>query len=229
MKKLIFIPLLILITSVMAQESNTLLFRVGFGTYSMKSQKQFQQDFLRSSKIPFVNVHNFPAFPTFGGSLGIRVSPSASIGLWAEYASTGGRLHYKDYSGHAVLDQVLKTFQAGPFIQYNINKSTSWPIYLTLHSSIAPTNEHIRSEVKVGNQTVKESYKLNSLNYGLRPGFMMSRQVSAMVFQLGIGTELQLHGTLKENKDLYFKTSDGKEMVAQWDGLRLTFGIGFKL
>jgi len=48
---------------------------------------------------------------------------------------------------------------------------------------------------------------------------------------LGIGTELQLHGTLKDakNKDLYYQTRDGKDLLAQWDGLRFTFGTGFKL
>lgn len=231
MKRFLFIPIFIFYTTALAQESSSILFRVGMGTYSMKSQKQFQKDYDRSSKIRHADVHTFPAFPTVGGSVGIRLSSAASLGLWAEYCSTGGRLHYKDYSGHSVMDQRLKSFQIGPFIQYRFVKSASWPLYFTFHSSIANTKENMRTELKVGTQSFKESYDLKSLNYGFRPGIMLGHHVHALLFQLGIGTEFQLHGTLKEakDKDVYFKTSDGKDLVAQWDGLRLTLGIGFKL
>jgi hypothetical protein len=33
----------------------------------------------------------------------------------------------------------------------------------------------------------------------------------------------------KNNKNLIFRTSDGQDLNAQWDGMRLTFGIGFQL
>lgn len=231
MKKLIFIPLLFIISSVLAQESNSLIFRVGMGTYSMKTQKNFQEDYRRSSIIRHASVHSFPAFPTFGGSAGIKVSPSTSIGLWGEYSSTGGRLHYQDYSGYSVMDQVLSAFQIGPFMQTRLIKSTSWPVYFTLHSSIVNTKEKLSSDLKVGNQSYKETYNLKSLNYSIRPGIMLAHSINSMIFQLGVGSELQLHGTLKDEKkrDLMFRTSDGKDLTAQWDGMRVTFGIGFKL
>lgn len=231
MKKVILIPLLFLCSFASAQESHALLFRVGLGTYSMKTQKQFQKDFIRNSKIRMMPVHSFPAFPTFGTSLGFKVSPSVSLGAWGEYASTGGRLHYGDYSGYSQMDQVLKSFQAGPFIQYRIVKSSSWPLYLSLHSSLAHTTEKLTSEIEVGGQFNSESYKLRSLNFTLRPGVILAHQINVFVLQMGIGSEFQLAGDLKDvkDKDLLFRTSDGTNLTAQWDGLRLTFGFGFKL
>lgn len=231
MKAYIFIPLILLFFSTYGQESNSIMFHAGIGTYSMKSQKLFQQDFNKNSPVQFAKVHSFPAFPTFGGSFGIRVTDRASLGLWAEYASTGGRLHYKDYSGYALMDQVLKSFQVGPFMQYRISKSVDWPIYVTLHSSVASTSQKLTSEIEIEGNFEGEQFKLRSINYGLRPGLMIAKELKPFIFQFGLGAEFQLHGDMKiaSNKDLILKTSDGKPLVSQWDGLRMTFGIGFKL
>jgi hypothetical protein len=231
MKVYVLIPLILLFSSAFAQESNSILFRAGIGTYSMQSQKQFQQEFNRNSPIRFAYVHSFPAFPTFGGSLGFKVSEKASLGLWAEFASTGGRLHYKDYSGYALMDQVLRSFQVGPFIQYRINKSVEWPIYATFHTSLANINQKLTSEIEIEGEFDSEQYKLKAINYGFRPGIMISRELKPFIFQFGVGAELQFHGDMKvdSNKDLNFQTSDGKSLVSQWDGLRMTLGVGFKL
>ena len=231
MKAYLILLMFFLFSTAFAQESNSLLFRIGVGTYSMKSQKLLQQDFNNNSRIPFRAVHSFPPFMTFGGSFGVKISERASLGLWAEYASTGGRLSYKDYSGYAKIDQVLNSFQIGPFAQYRINKSIDWPIYITMHSSLARTNQKLSSEVEVGSAFEKENYTLKSINYGLRPGIMLARDLKPFTFQLGIGAELQFHGDMdvKSNDNLIFTTSDGEKLVSQWDGLRLTLGIGFKL
>ncbi|GGF50759.1 hypothetical protein [Echinicola rosea] len=231
MKVFVFVPLLLLFSLSYAQESNTLMFRVGMGTYSMKSQKLFQQDFMKNSPIPYAKTHTFPPFATFGSALGFNVSKHASIGLWVEYTSTGGRLHYQDYSGHALMDQVLKSFQIGPFMQYRINKSVEWPIYLTLHSSVASISEEMTSEFEIEDNFESENYKLKGINYGLRPGIIIAHEVKPFIIQFGLGGEIQFHGDMKvvSDNDITFRTSDGNNLASQWDGLRMTLGIGFKL
>lgn len=230
MKAYLILLLFFLFSTAFAQESNSLLFRVGVGTYSMKSQKLLQQDFNTNSRIPFRAVHSFPPFMTFGGSFGVRISERASVGLWAEYASTGGRLSYSDYSGHATIDQALNSYQIGPFAQYRINKSIDWPIYVTLHSSLVRTNQKLTSEIEVGANIDKENFTMKSTNYGLRPGIMLTRDLHPFTFQAGLGAELQFHGDMDvKSNNAIFTTSDGKNLVSQWDGLRLTLGIGFKL
>ena len=212
-----------------AQEYSTLVFRVGMGNYSMKSQKLFQQDFLRQSGIPYRKVHEFPNFPTFGAAAGFRIEPKASIGIWFEFASTGGRLHLKDYSGHALMDQVLTSFQGGPFAQYRINKSEEWPLYVTAHGSVATVSEKIKSEIQLGGRPEIEQVKLKATNIGIRPGVMLSHAVEVFNFQFGFGAEFRSNGKLKDNKGQYFRTSDGKNLTAEWNGWRMTLGVGIEL
>jgi|GEM_PF-4225178 len=217
----------VLCLSAQAQEKSTLIFRIGMGSYAMKSQKLFQNDFSKRLDIPFRKVHEFPNFPTYGGALGFRISAAASVGLWGEFSSTGGRIHYSDYSGHALMDQVLTSFQAGPYIQLRLNVSDSWPFYFTAHGSVATTTENIKSEFKIGSQSVKEQIRLTATNIGFRPGLMLGHPVGVFNFQFGLGAEIQSARELTDNKENVLKTSDRKELTAQWSGWRMTLGVGF--
>lgn len=231
MKVYFTILLFFLVSFVTAQESVSLVFRFGMANYSMKSQKLFQQDLNRISPVPFRTVHAFPSFNTFGGSFGFSISKRVSLGLWGEYTSTGGRLSYGDYSGFARIDQELKVSQIGPFAQVQLNKSKGWPIYATMHTSLASTNQKLTSILEVGTFKEYENYSLKSINVGLRPGIMLTRDLYPFTIQAGLGAEMQFHGDMKSNtnQQLVFQTSDGKNLISQWDGLRVTFGIGLKL
>jgi hypothetical protein len=228
MKYCILIILVIISSSVFAQEENMVSFKTGIGTYSMKAQKQFQKDYKKFSNLPFAQVHSFPAFPTFGGTISFRTSKRSSIGIWTEFASNGGRLHYQDYSGHILMDQILTSIQGGPFVQYPINQSTTWPFYLTLNGSLVSTREKIYTEIVVSDQLSSQTVKLKALDFGLRPGLMISHKLSPIIIQLGIGYEFQFHKDMTDikNKDLTIVTSDNKPLIAQWDGLRVNLGIG---
>lgn len=87
------------------------------------------------------------------------------------------------------------------------------------------------SEIEIEGQLDSEDYKLKATNYGLRPGIMIGHELKPFIFQFGLGAEFQFHGDMKvdTNQDLIFKTSDGKNLVSQWDGLRMTLGVGIKL
>lgn len=206
-----------------------LVFCVGMGNYSMQSQKVFQQDFLQESEIPFRKVHVFPNFPTFGGAAGFSIAPKASVGAWFEFASTGGRLHYKDYSGYALMDQALTSFQGGPFAQYRVNKSEEWPLYVTAHGSVATVTGKIKSEFQLVGVPEVEEVKLKAINLGIRPGLMLGHVVGIFNFQVGLGAEIRSQDTLQDNEDQFFRTSDGKNLTAEWNGWRMTLGVGIEL
>ncbi|MCC5938398.1 MAG: hypothetical protein JJU34_14060 [Lunatimonas sp.] len=220
--------ILLFAASAQAQEGNSLMFRIGIGTYAMHSQKLFQKDFQKGNPIPYGTVHAFPSFPTFGGSMGFGISPSISIGVRAEYASTGGRLHYKDYSGHAVMDQTLSAVQVGPFVQVRANNSPSWPVHLTLFGSAANVVETIQSEVKVGTRLETEKIRLTALNLALRPGIQVGHSVGIFHVLLALEGEIQHANKLTDAQDRYITTSDSKNLVANWGGLRTSLGVGVK-
>jgi hypothetical protein len=203
------------------------LFHVGFGTYRMKMQKKFQEDFLKRNQLPLRVVNKFPPYLSFGASLSFKILPHSAAGIWYEYGSTGGRLHYKDYSGFAFLDQRLTYSQIGVFFSHKINHSVTWPLLLTTHLSTAKTRETVVYEITVGNTTEREQLNLTSMGLSFRPGITLQHNVRRLLFEGNLGIEAQFPGVLKNNKNERFRTSQGEIVTAQWSGVRLQFGVGF--
>jgi hypothetical protein len=205
------------------------LFHTGVGTYRMKEQKELQDDFLKSG-LPWRPVHEFPPYWNFGGSLSFPISPKLQAGGWIEYGSTGGTLHYADYSGSARLDQLLRYTQFGGFLSVRINTRETWPIYFTSHVSIAKTKENLNYQIIIGTSTDEDSQLYTSTNFGFRPGLMIERTIKAWVFQTSLGIEMQVPGILHNTKTgSPLINNDGDFISAQWAGIRAQFGAGFRL
>src|SRR5438477_595073 len=130
----IFIILSFLAGVTSAQQSSVVL-QTGIGSYSMRSQKTFRDEFLTSSGLPMKIVDNFPIYYSFGLKGVFRINDASAVGAMLEYMSTGGRLDYKDYSGHALLDQALKATQYGVYYQFKINHSEIWQLFGTVYAS----------------------------------------------------------------------------------------------
>src|SRR5688500_12260694 len=96
MKLLIFI-LIIPCFSAIAQKSATL--RMGYGTYTMNEMKSFQVDLQKQSEYPMRIIESFPAFVYYEGSLTFPLGNNFICAPNFSYGSTGGRIHYGDYSG----------------------------------------------------------------------------------------------------------------------------------
>lgn len=212
--------------SLHAQES-TITFRWGISTYGMKEQKKLQQDFKASNPaLPWKVVHSFPAYYNFGGNVSIRASQKSSLGVWYEYNSTGGRLHYRDYSGFVYFDQALRSSQVGLHWQHVLKASDSWSVMFTSHFSVVLTKEVVDFAIQIGSDNEMESLTLSSKHLGLRPGFLLQRTLGTFVFQSALGYEFQTRGQLTSKDERYLQDSEGDKVTAQWDGLRLTLGVG---
>ncbi len=228
MKIVAFFLLTLVYTSVMAQE-NIALLQMGVGTYSMKTQKQFQQEYLNQSRIPYKAVHKFPPYYTYGASAGTKITGQSTAGLWFNYASTGGSLDYRDYSGYSRIDQLLICYQYGVFYQYQIAGDARWSLFSSAHASAIFSTASFKKELGIGNTIQSAAMVFKSINFGLRPGLTLQRKIKAIVLQAHVGYELQLHGQLKTKDGLDFTTPLGTRVAAEWDGFRANMGVGFNI
>jgi hypothetical protein len=221
--------LLALMYCVSNAQSNSILFKVGVGTYSMKTQKKFQDEFQQQSGLPLEIVHRFPPYFSFGAELGFKFTDRSVAGVWYDFTSTGGRLHYKDYSATARMDQVLKCSHVGMFFQTRINRSEEWRLFATGHASAVLSKALFSTELSIGNDSDVNQYSFKSTNIGLRPGIMLQRNVKKIILQGNIGYEIQTNDVLHTKDGAKLHTYSGERVSAEWDGLRATVGIGFSL
>jgi len=229
MKKTLLPLLVFCFITMFCKGQVNVLFHTGTGTYWMKEQKELQEDFRNNSELPWQPVHKFPPYWTFGGSLSFQVLPKFRAGGWMEYGSTGGTLHYADYSGSARLDQLLHYTQFGGFLSLQINKSESWPIFFTSHLSVAKTKESLSYEIIVDTSKDEDSQLFESTSFGFRPGLMTEHKIKVWVFQAGVGMELQIPGVLNSKDGYALTNSEGENVRAQWTGIRAQLGVGFQL
>ena len=229
MKKLLTICVLVISTyGICAAQKINVMFHMGAGTFSMKTQKQLQQD-VRESVIPWRPVHEFEPYWIYGGSLSFNINPRVGVSAYFEYGSTGGTLHYSDYSGSARFDQLLryKEWGVGSFLQ--INRSERWPLFVTGHILLAYTRETVSYSVHLGATEEGLSEQLRSTSFGLRPGVMMRHRLKAFVFQGNMGMEVHFPGELANIDGNGFSLQNGNAVNAQWSGLRATLGVGLTL
>ncbi len=212
-----------------AQES-AITFRWGISTFGMKEQRRLQSDFKTNNPtLPWKVVHSFPVYYNFGGNLSIKVSQKSSLGVWYEYNSTGGRLHYKDYSGFVYFDQVLRSSQIGAHWQHLLKGSQQWSLMFTNHVSVVFTKEVVDFAIQIGSDNETETLTLTSKHLGIRPGLLLQRKLGSFLFQSALGYEFQTRGQLTSDDDRYLIDNNGDKVTAQWDGLRLTLGVGILL
>jgi len=218
------------IAAVNAQNS-FVAFKVGAGSYSMGTQKLYQEEFRKDSGLPLKVVDKFPIFPSFGLSMAVKTSRMSSLGLSFEYHSTGGRLDYRDYSGYAKFDQLLNSTQLGLLFQYQITDSEKWPVFLTGYVAKVSTHNSMKSEISLGSNLKSQTLELLSTNYSFRPGVMVQRKIETFILQGFFGYEIQTHGGLhqEDNQNLFLATKSGVPVTAEWDGLRISVGIGLLL
>jgi hypothetical protein len=229
MKKVVITSIVIFLASgFMAAQEVSVAFQMGVATYRMKSQKDLQDDF-RGQVLPWKPVDEFPPYWIYGGSLSLHLAPRFGTSVSFEYGSTGGKLHYEDYSGSAHFTQRLRytQFALGMFVQ--VNRSDRWPIFITVPVSISRTREELSYSVVVGSSKEEDSESFKAINLGIRPGVMMHRRLNAFVFQANLGCELQLPGRLESDGGQILLLENGDNVYAQWSGLRASLGIGLML
>ena len=57
-----------------------------------------------------------------------------------------------NYNHLKVQDQILTSFKGGPFVQYCLNKSVKWPLYIKAHGFVATVTQKSRTEFHLGDQ-----------------------------------------------------------------------------
>jgi len=208
-----------------------LQFSTTYGTYSMKDLKEIQQS-LQIQAQPFSAkiVESFPS--RFGYDVAfIRTNSKRSIGLFYSYQSTGGRIHYEDYSGELKMDQIINGNSIGAFITGDLTKSESYKLYGGIRVGITATNLKLQNTiVALDQQYLSERYKFESLNLFASP--LLGGKVFYNRFYGFLEARYEWHAakgplTLNGDGDVYVTVNSDEKAKADWDGFRASVGIGY--
>ncbi len=225
-----------------AQAQDTYRFTVsgqfGYGQYQMGALKEFQQDiqaFYVSEGLPLQTVHDFPghwdaeiraSIPILNFNNG-KLNIGASLG----YGSTGGRIHYADFSGEIGVDQVLEYRSLGLIFERSFTHTSQSTFYISAKQTLRFTNLDFTEFLALGDTGDSESLSFKSTSFGLQPQLGYAVFIGNTFVRVNAGYQIEIPSglTFSANRNAKLIDSSGDTIGANWSGLRLGFMLGMQI
>lgn len=228
----LLISILLLTVIVCAQDDNNFVrVKLGYGSYDMNDLEDVQNfliDVYSQYQIPVVSVDNFPPFWNFQIQYARKLNNSFSLSGFFGYASTGGRVHYSDYSGEIKSEQLVSANFYGAGGEYIFNPAEPFKYFISFQASIIFSSLELNDMIRIYDETTSSTTKLNSTGIGIEPSAGLEFNLMSILFRFEVGLFLDFEGTFyfEEDPDVEFKI-DGNEISPNWMGYRIGFSIGY--
>jgi hypothetical protein len=204
----------------------------------MSDLKGVQNELLNDmtlNNIPAKIIDSYPSYYGFKGGLLIPLqeqeSYTISAGGIAEYTSTGGRIHYQDYSGEIRADQIVEAWSLGGMIEYKIHYSEVFDLLLQGSTQYFFSSLKYTLILQVGNNNDTEKPQFHSSSFGIEPciiptvkyyGFQLGLSLSYLFF---IPTNLEYD----QVSNAYLLNKHGDKVNIDWSGFRIGVLISYSL
>jgi hypothetical protein len=201
------------------------------GQYSMKEMKKFQHELnedIVSAGIASKAVTTFPMSLQVTVGYDKILSDKYSIGGYLNYAVTKGHNHYGDYSGEINFDQNVSRILLGCKAAMRLGHGFEFYGKIGVNYSMLT----LESETNIYNSsTERDALEFYSIGINAEPGISWSCTYKKLLLSLQAGHEINLQGKtiFKDNKDLHLINDEGEKVIIDWSGIRLGFGVAYKL
>jgi hypothetical protein len=233
MKKIILVIFLALSSNIFGQY---VFLKGTYNFFNMGKMEDLQDQLMAPYKeinIPIEAVESFPARP--GWQIGFLYTlphdSNVALGAFFDYASTGGRIHYQDYSGEVRADQILNAYSFGGILNIRFMKWEFTRLDFILSARLISSSLKNKFFVQIGDQSQSLELDFGSTSFGLEPGANYSVFMNLFKINFGISYLLNIPADLvySEDDNAYLTDQNGKKVSLDWGGLRLgiSFGYGF--
>jgi len=204
---------------------------VGYGTYSMKDLKEHQEQLKEQFPVDPKITSSFPGYWYYQFGASYRFKSNFFIGSSVSYGSTGGKIHYQDYSGEIGCEHKVKYISVGVPLgwQFPIQQD-KMNLGLELSPALYFGNTQLAFETEVNTQSDQQSVEFESINIGLQPAARLERQVGPVLIFIQAGYYIDVYRselTVKDNSEYYLLNGNGKKVHSDFTGLRTALGVAF--
>ncbi|MGE5440017.1 MAG: hypothetical protein ACM3UR_09170 [Bacteroidota bacterium] len=229
---LIILCALSLPKNLFAQKSYFVRAKATYNFFAANDLKAAQQDMQRNLR--GVGAETLESFPPYFGMqfqflMPVKDSSEVNAGLYFEQFSTGGRIHYEDYSGEIGFDQILSSNAFGIMIEKNYKSKRRLNLSLNLGVSLIWTSYTLKTYGRIFDQKESESVTYDGITIGFTPGITLFREISNFTILGSVGYQICLPSTFKYNGATVRVTIFENTISPGIYGLRLGFGLGYKI
>jgi hypothetical protein len=209
---------------------------VSYNSFMMSDLRNEQEELqgeMALSNIPAKIVESFPPFYGFKGGFLISMQKgdtnTFSVGGVGEYTSTGGRVHYKDYSGEVRADEMASVVSIGGVI--NIKKKINETFSVSYQMSIRYFYSSLRYSLlaQVGGSGTSEMLEFFSSSAGIEPAILPTWEILGTQFGLAVSYLVYFPTALKSENysGRYLINRSRNKVRIDWSGFRIGVLLGY--
>lgn len=202
---------------------------MGYGTYSMSEMKSLQEELLLDFPAGAKITANFPGYWFYELKVTTIAREKFVVGANILFGSTGGRIHYSDYSGEISSNQLVNYFSVGSPLALKLkNTDDAFQVYLNLKPQLYISRLSFEFYSRLGTQYDDDLLEFSSVNLGIEPGLTFQRMIRKWGFDLSLGYNLNLfRGKLiySENDQAHLQNQSGQDIHLDMSGLRISLGV----
>lgn len=211
---------------------------ISYNTYSMSELKDIQSELLNDIlkfNIPARITESFPPYLGYKIGFAIPVIDTAkrtfSIGGFVERGTTGGRIHYQDYSGEIKIDQSAVETSIGALIDYQYSLSEKYNFGLNFAVSYTISSLSYISYLQLGSEFQEEELNFSSYSISFEPGIVPSINLLGVRFGIALSYLINIPSKLVFDKfsEAHLVNNQGDKVNINWSGFRLGLQIRISL
>jgi hypothetical protein len=190
-----------------------------------KLQNEILED-LVTSNIPAKITEAYPAH--FGIQAGFlaplydQIESTLYLGGVLQHFSTGGRIHFQDYSGEIRVDQLSAATSIGVVLNYQSKQSEIFDIGFGLSLNYVFSGFSSSFLMKIGDETESETLDFSSSSIAIEPSIIPSLKIWEFRLGLSLSYFINFPGTLESDDipDAFLINRSGDEVTINWSGFR---------
>ena len=223
-----FLALLLLSCSGLAIQYKSLSFRIGveYGSYGHGRLHESQQElvsYYSTIDIPLKIVDSFPGNRALQVQLLKEFSPRIQLGLFYGEKSTGGKVHYADYSGEIEFIQKISQDEYGLLGEYKLIEFGVLSIAPVAKFSFSNTFITIDNSFMTTTDLAKSHTTYRAMTLGMEPGISLKTSVGKLLFQTSLSYHLNISTKFKGSENV----DGGLPYWPNWSGYRVSLMTGW--
>ncbi len=228
-----YITIFFILVGVQNSFSQLSLFaKVEYNHFQMMDLKEYQNELLAGivgGGIPAKITENYP--PYIGYQIGFKIPAEENIyvGGFGGYTSTGSRIHYQDYSGELINDQIASAYTFAGILGTKQLLFENLSLDLSLSLELIISSWDNKSTLTLGDSTQQVNLEFGSLSFSIEPTVTPTYSFKNMNIGLSASYLLCIPTSLEYSSisDAYLIHRNKNRVLIDWSGYRIGLIIGY--
>jgi hypothetical protein len=201
-----------------------------YGLGDVREWQRRERAEIRGQGVPVEITDGFPTRPGVRVDVATRFLGEHRVGLSAGFGSTGGRLHYADYSGEVRTDWVVSRRSFGVFLEQAAVERATWATFVTTHGTFDVARLRYDTSFRVGDAASREDVEFSAWSFSVEPELALEMRAFGPTFaRVGAGFGYSFGGTLTLDGEPVGLSGSTSPLKLRWTGWRVGLTVGIDL